>query len=64
VDVQKYENPQERHDDRPRYELPGDTGWGRHGKEMKEAVQSKDQEDETQKETGDDRSNFHGISFI
>jgi hypothetical protein len=27
---------------------------------MKEAVQSKDQEDEAEKETGDDRNNFHG----
>ena len=42
------------------HELAGDTGWGRHGKEMKESVESKDQEDEAEKETGDDRSNFHG----
>jgi hypothetical protein len=42
------------------HELASDTGWGRHGKEMNESVQSKDQEDEAEKETGDDRSNFHG----
>jgi hypothetical protein len=26
---------------------------------MEETIQSKDQEDEAKKETGDDRSNFH-----
>jgi len=44
------------------WEIPeaGHTGEWRHGNEMKESVQSKDQEDETEKETSDDRSNFHG----
>lgn len=45
------------------HELARDTCWGGHGKEMKEAVQSKDQKNEAEKETGDHRSNFHSNIF-
>jgi hypothetical protein len=43
--------------------LAGNTGWNRHGKEMKKSVESKDQEDEAEKETGDDKSSFHVSVF-
>jgi len=40
--------------------LSGGSGrWTRHGKEMEETVQSKDKEDEAEKKTSDDTSNFH-----
>src|SRR6266436_4470049 len=41
-------------------ELAGRSGRRRAGNEVEEAVESEDQEDEAEKETGDDRSNFHG----
>ena len=41
-------------------ELAGGSGRRRAGNEVEEAIQSKDQEDKAEKETGDDRSDFHG----
>src|SRR5207249_11793899 len=44
-------------------ELAGRSGRRRAGNEVEEAIQSKDEKDETKKETGDDSNNFH-VSFI
>jgi hypothetical protein len=43
-------------------ELAGRSGRRRAGNEVEEAVQSKDEKDESQKETSDDSNNFH-VSF-
>ena len=43
-------------------ELAGRSGGRRAGNEVEEAVQSEDEKDESEKETSDDRSNFH-VSF-
>src|SRR6266850_375009 len=56
---QKYRDQIMRDKERPD-ELAGRSGRRRAGNEVEEAVESEDQEDETKKETGDDRSNFHG----
>jgi hypothetical protein len=59
----EYHGEEVRNEERP-HELARDTCCGGHGKEMKEAVQSKDQKDEAEKETSDDRSNFMVSSFV
>src|SRR5882724_2031111 len=41
-------------------ELAGRSGRRRTGNEVEEAVQSKDEKDETKKKTGDDSNDFHG----
>ena len=46
-------------DEKCSQKLTGHAGRRRHGKKVKEAVQSKDQKDQAKKETGDDSSNFH-----
>ena len=43
-------------------ELAGGSGGRRAGNEVEEAVQSEDEKDEAEKETGDDSSYFH-VSF-
>jgi len=40
-------------------ELASRPGWRRRRNEVEEAVQSKDEKDQTEKETGDDNSDFH-----
>lgn len=42
------------------HELTGHAGRRRRRDEVEESVQSKDQEDQAEKQTGDDRSNFNG----
>jgi hypothetical protein len=41
-------------------ELAGRSGRRRAGNEVEEAIQSKDKEDESEKETSNDSNNFHG----
>ena len=45
-------------------ELASRSGRRRAGNEVEEAVESEDQEDKAEQETGDDRSNFHGKFFV
>jgi hypothetical protein len=56
---QKYRDQIMRDKERPD-ELASRSGRRRAGNEVEEAIESEDQEDEAEKETGDDRSNFHG----
>jgi hypothetical protein len=44
-------------------ELTGRSGERRAGNEVEEAIQSKDEKDESKKETSDDTSDFH-VSLI
>jgi hypothetical protein len=44
-------------------ELASRSGRRRAGNEVEEAVQSEDEKDESEKETGDDSNNFH-VSFV
>ena len=50
-----------RNEERP-HELAGNTGWSGRGKEMKKSVESRDQEGEAEKETGDDRRTGSHVS--
>jgi hypothetical protein len=45
-------------------ELASRSGRHGRGKEMEEAVQSEDEEDESKKKTGDDSSDFHVSMFL
>jgi len=44
-------------------ELAGDSGQRWLVNEVEESVEPKDQENEAEKETSDDRNNFHGNIF-
>ena len=45
-------------------ELASRSGRQRRGNEVEEAVQSKDEKDESKEETGDDSNNFHVSLFL
>jgi hypothetical protein len=55
---QKYRNQIMRDEERPD-KLTGNSGRRRCGNEVKEAVQSEDEKDQAEKETGDDNGYFH-----
>jgi hypothetical protein len=55
---QKYGNQIMGDKERPD-ELAGDSGWGRAGDKVEEAVQSKDEKNETKKETSNESNDFH-----
>jgi hypothetical protein len=44
-------------------ELASRSGGRRAGNEVEEAIQSEDEKDESEKETGDDNGDFH-VSFV
>jgi hypothetical protein len=60
---QKYRDQIMRDKERPD-ELASRSGRRRAWNEVEEAIESEDQEDEAEKETGDDRSNVHSKSFV
>jgi hypothetical protein len=55
---QKYRDQIVRDEERPD-ELAGGSGRRRAGNEMKEAVESEHEKNQTEKETGDDNDDFH-----
>jgi hypothetical protein len=56
---QKYRHQIMGDEERPD-ELPGNSGRGRCGNEVEEAVQSEDEKDKAEKKTSDDNGDFHG----
>src|SRR5437899_8401371 len=59
---QKYRDQIMGNEERPD-ELAGRSGRRRAGNKVEEAIQSKDEKDESKKETGDESNNFH-VNFV